>query len=264
VLLAIDVGNSNIVLGIYDGARLVASWRAATEVLRQTDEYAVMLHGLCQLEGVELRRVSGVALSSVVPPLTETFRQLARRYLRVEPLVVEPGIRTGIRVRTDNPKEVGADRIVNALAAQQLYGTPVIVVDLGTATTLDAVSADGDYLGGAIAPGIMVALEALVGRTSRLQRIEVTRPRSAIGRNTVSAMQSGLLFGYVGLLEGLIERIQRELDGTARVVATGGLAQLLAGETSTIDVVNPDLTLEGLRLIYELNRHEPARERTHA
>lgn len=254
MLLAIDVGNTNIVIGAYDGTRLLASWRIATEVQRQADEYAVLLRGLSELGGVSLAQVRGVALASVVPPLTETFRALARQYLRVEPLVVEPGIRTGVRVRVDNPREVGADRIVNALAAQQLYGTPAIVIDLGTATTFDAVSAEGDYLGGAIAPGIQVALEALVGRTSRLQRIELARPKTAIGRNTVAAMQSGLLFGYVGLVEGLIDRFQQELGGDAKVIATGGLARLIAAETPKIQVVNPELTLEGLRLIYELNR----------
>jgi type III pantothenate kinase len=253
MLLAIDVGNTNIVLGVYDGPLLAASWRIATEVRRQPDEYAALVHSLSQLGGVALDKVRGVVLSSVVPPLTETFRDLARRYLHVEPLVVEPGIRTGVRIRTDNPKEVGADRIVNALAAQQLYGTPAIVIDLGTATTVDAVSADGDYLGGAIAPGLEIALEALVAHTSRLQRIELARPRSAIGRNTVAAMQSGVLFGYVGLLEGLIDRFQQELGGRARVIATGGLARLIAHETPKVDVINPDLTLEGLRLIYALN-----------
>jgi type III pantothenate kinase len=254
MLLAIDIGNTNIVIGAYDGTRLLASWRIASDVQRQTDEYAVLLRGLCELRGIGLAHVRGVVLACVVPPLTETFRTLARQYLRVEPLVVEPGIRTGVRVRVDNPREVGADRIVNALAAQQLYGTPAIVIDLGTATTFDAVSAEGDYLGGAIAPGILVALEALVGRTSRLQRIELARPKTAIGRNTVAAMQSGLLFGYVGLVEGLIDRFQQELGGSAKVIATGGLAHLIAAETPKIQVINPELTLEGLRLIYELNR----------
>ncbi|GAH30774.1 unnamed protein product, partial [marine sediment metagenome] len=195
-----------------------------------------------------------IALCSVVPPLISTFDELFQRYFHISPLVVGAGVKTGVRIRMDNPREVGADRIVNAAAAHHLYGGPVIVTDLGTATTFDTVSKEGDYLGGAIAPGIITAAEALFTQAAMLPRVELTRPKRAIGTNTIAAMQSGIIFGYVGLIEGIVARIQQELGEKAKVVATGGVAELIAKETSVIDVVNPNLTLIGLRLIYLMNK----------
>jgi len=253
MLLAIDIGNTNIVMGVFEGERLRATWRLATDVHKLADEYAVILLNLLPRDGLALSEIKDVILSSVVPPLVATFEELCRRYVGVEPLVVGSGVKTGVRILTENPREVGADRVVNALAAHRLYGGPVIVIDFGTATTLDAVSEEGDYLGGAIAPGIGIAAEALFERASKLPRVELVRPKNAIGKNTVTSMQSGLIFGYVGLIEGIVARIRDELGGEAKVVATGGLAQTMARETRVIDVVNPDLTMLGLRLIHELN-----------
>jgi len=252
MLLAIDVGNTNIVIGIYRGPELVDDWRIATESQRMPDEYAVLLRNLLSFRGLNTTSVTDVILSSVVPTLVTTFKEMSEKYFGVVPLVIGPGIKTGVRILFENPKEVGADRIVNALAAIQLYGGPCIVVDFGTATTFDAISAEGDYLGGAIAPGVLVAAEALVQKAARLNPVEIVVPRSAIGKNTVASMQSGILFGYVGLTEGLIARFHDEL-GPAKVIATGGLANLIAAETKKIDLVDPYLTLDGLRLIYELN-----------
>jgi type III pantothenate kinase len=253
VLLAIDIGNSNIVFGVYRGKELIAHWRVATEPLRTTDEFAMLLSSLFAHQGLGLQEVQGAIIASVVPPLTPVFQELCQRYLARVPLVVGTGIKTGVRIRTDNPREVGADRVVNALAAHRLYGGPVIVIDFGTATTFDAVSKEGDYLGGAIAPGIDIAAEALYRRTAKLPRIELVPPPRAIGTNTVHAMQSGLVLGYVGLVEGLVGRLRLELGEGTRVVATGGLATAIAKETRLIEAVNPQLTLEGLRMIWELN-----------
>jgi type III pantothenate kinase len=218
------------------------------------DEYASLLLNLFERHGIDASQITDAILCSVVPPLVGVFEEVCRRYLKVLPLVVESGVKTGVRICLDNPKEVGADRVVNAVAAHQLYGGSVIVIDLGTATTFDAVSEDGDYLGGAIAPGIAIATEALFTRTAALPRVELTHPKRAVGRNTVAAMQSGIVFGYAGLIEGIVSRIQQEMGGKAKVVATGGYAELLARETPVIEVVNPDLTLIGLRLIYEMNK----------
>ncbi len=252
MLLAIDISNTNIKAGVYQGDSLVADWRVATDHHRLSDEYAVLLRALFAQSGLEWKLVDGVVLGSVVPTLTATFVELSRKYLDCDPVVLGPGARTGIKILIDNPREVGADRIANTVAAYRKYGGPAIVVDFGTATTFDAVSADGDYLGGAIAPGVIVAAEALVQKAARLNSVEIIRPRSAIGKNTVTSMQSGILFGYVGLTEGLIARFQEEL-GPAKVIATGGLANLIAAETKMIEVVDIFLTLDGLRLIYELN-----------
>ena len=253
MLLVIDVGNTNIVLGVYKGEQLLAYWRVATDSHRMADEYAMLLRELFEYNGLEAGTVTSVVVSSVVPPLTTTFEELSRRYFKLSPLVVGPGIRTGIRIIYDNPREVGADRIVNALAAYRLYGGPCIVLDFGTATTFDAISRQGDYLGGAIAPGLGISAEALFEHAAKLPRIELVRPKQAIGKNTIASMQSGMIFGYVGLVEGLITRFHQEL-GKARVVATGGLADIIARETPMIDVVDDRLTLYGLRLIYELNK----------
>ncbi|MCL5958993.1 MAG: type III pantothenate kinase, partial [Chloroflexi bacterium] len=211
------------------------------------------LRNLLVHQGIPMTAVKAVILSSVVPPLVTAFKELSERYFKISPLVIGPGIKTGVRILYENPKEVGADRIVNALAAYRLYGGQLIVVDFGTATTFDALSAEGDYLGGAIAPGIGVASEALFKFAAKLPHVELVRPKTAVGKNTVSSMQSGILFGYVGLVEGLINRFNQEL-GKSRVIATGGLAEIVAKETLLIDIVNPRLTIEGLRLMYELNR----------
>jgi type III pantothenate kinase len=253
MLLTIDVGNTNINIGVFDGSKLKATWKVATGVHRMPDEYASLLLNLFDRQSIDASQITDAILCSVVPTLVGVFEEVCRRYLKVLPLVVESGVKTGVRICLDNPREVGADRVVNAVAAHQLYGGTVIVIDLGTATTFDAVSEDGDYLGGAIAPGIAIATEALFTRTAALPRVELTHPKRAVGRNTVAAMQSGIVFGYAGLIEGIVARIQQEMGGKAKVVATGGYAELLARETPVIEVVNPDLTLVGLRLIYEMN-----------
>lgn len=261
-LLAIDIGNTNIVMGVFEGEKIIASWRIATSVHRTADEYAATLFNLLPMNGIRPERIRSAILCSVVPPLEPTFERMCQNYLGIAPLVVGEGLRSGVRIAIDNPREAGADRVVNAMAAHHLYGGPLIVIDMGTATTFDAVSKEGDYLGGAIAPGIEIAAEALFTRTAKLPRVELQMPKRAIGRNTVAAMQSGIVFGYIGLIEAIVSRIRQELGGQARTIATGGLSQLLAKETSCIEIVNLDLTLIGLRLIHELNQphHEAKRE----
>ncbi len=253
MLLAIDIGNTNIIFGIFKDEELRATWRIATGIHRMPDEYTVILLTLLRQQGLDAPDVTKVALCSVVPPLTAIFEELCQRYFNVPPLVVRAGVKTGVRIRLDNPAEAGADRIVDAAAAHHLYGGPVIITDFGTATTFDTVSKEGDYLGGAIAPGLTTAAESLFARAAMLPRVELIRPEHAIGTNTIAAIQSGLIFGYVGLIEGIIARIEQELGEKAKVVATGGYAELIAKETSVIDVVNLDLTLIGLRLIYLMN-----------
>jgi len=254
MLLATNINNTNTMIGLYDGTEWIASWRIKTDRAKQPDEHAMLLRNLFQHNQLSWEDVSGVALASVVPPLTASFVDMFQRYFHLEPLVVTNKIETGVKIRIDYPAEAGADRILNALAAGELHGCPCIVVDFGTATTFDAVSRDGDYLGGAIAPGLGIAAEALFARTAKLPRIELVAPPAAIGRNTIHAMQSGIIFGYVGLIEGLVKRIKKELGAGTRVVATGGLAHVLAAETAVIETVDQMLTLEGLRLIYDLNQ----------
>ena len=254
MLLAIDIGNTDITLGVFEGEELRATWHIATGIHRRADEYAALLLNLLHHQSLDIADINEIAMCSVVPPLVATFEELFQRYFHTSPLVVGAGVKTGVHIRLDNPREAGADRIVNAAAAHHLYGGPVIIADLGTATTFDTVSKEGDYLGGAIAPGISTAAEALFRQTAMLPRVELTRPKHAIGTNTISAMQSGLIFGYVGLVKGIVTRIQRELGEKAKVVATGGYAELIAKETTVIDIVNPDLTLIGLRLIYLMNK----------
>jgi len=254
MLLAVDIGNTDITLGVFEGEELRATWHMATSIHRMADEYAALLLNLLRHQGLGTSDIEEAALCCVVPPLVATFEELFQRYFHISPLVVGAGVKTGVRIRMDNPREVGADRIVNAAAAHHLYKGPVIIADLGTATTFDTVSKEGDYLGGAIAPGIVTAAEALFTRAAVLPRVELTRPKHAIGTNTIDAMQSGLIFGYVGLIEGIVARIRQELGGKAIVVATGGSAGLIAKETPVIDVINPDLTLVGLRLIYLMNK----------
>lgn len=257
MLLTIDIGNTNITLGVFKQEELHATWRMATTIHRTTDEYAIILLNVLHQREIKIADIRDIALCSVVPPLTTIFEELSQRYFHISPLVVGTGVKTGVRIRMDNPREVGADRIVNAAAAHHLYDGPIIITDLGTATTFDTVSGEGDYLGGAIAPGIETATEALFMQAAMLPRVELIRPKQAIGTNTITAIQSGLIFGYVGLVEGIIARIQKELGEKAKVVATGGYAELIAKETAVIEVVNPDLTLVGLRLIYLMNRDEP-------
>ena len=254
MLLAIDIGNTDTTLGVFEGEELRATWHMATGVHRKADEYAALLLNLLHHQGLDIAEVKDIALCSVVPPLIATFDELCQRYFNLSPLVVGAGVKTGVRIRMDNPREVGADRIANAAAAHHLYGGPIIITDLGTATTFDTVSKEGDYLGGAIAPGIGTAAEALFMQAAMLPRVELVRPKLAIGTNTITAMQSGIVFGYVGLIEGIVARIQQELGERAKVVATGGFAEVIAKETAVIDVVNPNLTLIGLRLIYLLNK----------
>lgn len=255
MLLAIDAGNTHVVVGLHDGRLWRARWRLGTERGRTADEWAGLLLPLLSSSGYDLRKCMDVAIASVVPPVTAALRELARTYVGGEPFVVEPGARTGMRVLVDNPLEVGADRLVNTLAAHTLYGGPAIVVDLGTATTLDVVSPEGDYLGGAIAPGLKLSAEALARYAARLQAVELVRPPRAIGRTTVEAMQSGIVLGHAALVEGLVRATQAEL-GPSTVIGTGGLAGVVAEATSVFDVVDADLTLEGLRLMYALNRSD--------
>jgi type III pantothenate kinase len=254
MLLTIDIGNTNITLGVYDGEVLGPRWRLATEHNRMSDEYGIMLVNLFQHAGVARDAIHGIALASVVPPLTSTFQQACEKYLGRQPLVVDAGVKTGVRVKYDDPKGVGADRVVDAAAVQKLYGGPACIVDLGTGTTFDAISAEGDYLGGAIAPGLGIAADALFQRTAKLPKVDLVRPPTAIGRNTVHAIQSGLIFGYVGLVEGMVARFRSELGPSMKVIATGGLANILAEETRVFDVIAPWLTLDGLKIVWELNR----------
>ena len=253
ILLALDVGNTNLVIGAYKGATLVRTWRAATHVERTEDELAIMIDGLLAREELGLDDIDAMVVGSVVPPLTLALTRLADRHLGGRALVIGPGVKTGVRLRVDNPSEVGADRIANTLAAHHRYGGPAIIVDFGTSTNFDVVSAEGDFLGGSFAPGIEVASESLFGRASRLFRVPLTPPREAIGKNTADCLRSGIVFGYVGLVEGLIARIHSELGGRARVIATGGLATTIAPLTPSIEKVDEDLTLEGLRMLWELN-----------
>jgi len=254
MLFVIDIGNTDITLGVFEDSKLRATWRMATDIHRLVDEYAALLLNLLYHRGIETSDIKDVTLCSVVPPLTTIFEQLFQRYFNISPLVVAAGVKTGVRILMDNPREVGADRIVNAAAAHHLYGGPVIIADFGTATTFDTVSREGDYLGGAIAPGIGTAAESLFLRAVKLPLVELIPPKKAIGTDSITAMQSGIIFGYVGLVEGLVARIQKELGEKAKVVATGGFAELIARETKIIDTVNPDLTLIGLRLIHQMNQ----------
>lgn len=254
MLLTIDIGNTNVTLGLHRDQELVAAWRLATVHERMPDEYGLQMLGLLAHAGSGAGDVQGIAMASVVPPLTATFLQSCQKYLGQTPLVVDAGVKTGVRIRYEDPKGVGADRVVDAAAVQHLYGGPACIVDFGTGTTFDAISAEGDYLGGAIAPGIGIAAEALFQRTAKLPRVEIARPPSVIGRNTVHAMQAGLLFGYVGLVEGMVDRFRAELGPRMKVIGTGGLVDLIAAETDVIEILAPWLTLEGLRLIWDMNR----------
>ena len=249
MLLAVDAGNTNVVFGLYDGEEMVASWRITTPERWTADEVAMLLTDLFELRGLQRSQVDGVVIGSVVPNLTPALEEASTVHLKVRPITVGPGVKTGIQIRIENPKEVGADRVANTLAAFRKYGGPACVVDLGTAVTYDAVSKTGEYLGGAIAPGIDISLDALVNHTAKLVRVEREAPDSVIGRSTVTAIQSGLMWGFIAQMEGMVSRFRRELGEEMKVIATGGQADMFAGLTTVVDAIDPDLTLEGLRLI---------------
>ncbi len=255
MFLAIDIGNTSITIGLYRAEKLGPRWRLASDNERTSDEYGILLIQLLERAGVKTEDVREIAVASVVPPLTATIEQACRDYLNTVPLVVDAGTRTGIPLRYEDPKQVGADRVVNAVAVRRIYRGPVCVVDFGTATIFDAISAEGEYLGGAIAPGIGIASDALFRRAAKLPRVEIVRPPAAIGRNTVHSLQSGLLYGYVGLVDGMVSRFRDELGPDMKTVGTGALVELIAKETQSIDIIEPWLALQGLKIIYELNRN---------
>ncbi|ABB32215.1 putative transcriptional acitvator, Baf family [Geobacter metallireducens RCH3] len=254
MLLVIDVGNTNIVLGIYDGQRLVRDWRISTDKAKTSDEYGILIRELFRGADIEFKDVKAIIISSVVPTLSGVLERLSRNYFGYSPLVVGPGIRTGMPIQYDNPKEVGADRIVNAVAGYEKYKTSLVIVDFGTATTFDYVNRKGEYCGGAIAPGLVISMEALFQRASKLPRVDIVKPPAVIARNTVNSMQAGIFYGYVGLVDEIVARMKAESKETPRVIATGGLAGLIAPESKTIEAVEEYLTLEGLRILYERNR----------
>jgi type III pantothenate kinase len=256
MLLAIDTGNTNTVLGTFDGETLTHHWRLATRIDYTSDELGVILTGLFAGAHVRLDQLDSVVISSVVPGLNQALADMSSRYLGLEPLMIGPGVRTGMQIRYDNPREVGADRIANSVAAFSKYGGPAVVIDFGTATTFDAIGVNGDYLGGAIAPGIRISMDALFNRAAKLPRFELAVPpglEGVIGKNTVESMQSGFIFGFAGQIDGIVGRMRDELGGTCRVIATGGLAALIATHAAVIEVVDDNLTLDGLRLLHELN-----------
>ena len=255
MLLVVDIGNTNIVIGIYEKDELTRSWRISTDRRKTIFEYAVLIKNFFSLDGIPLTEVGDAVIASVVPPLTSIIRDALNMLFGIDPLIVGPGVKTGMPVLVDNPKEVGTDRIVNAVGAYHKYGGPLVVVDFGTATTFDAVSVKGEYLGGAICPGIGISLDALFKETAQLPRVDFRKPKRVIGKNTVESMQSGVFYGYVCLVDGMVKRMRDEL-GEALCIATGGYAQAIAGESSTINKVDPWITLEGLRIIYKKNRSE--------
>ncbi|MBZ4647604.1 MAG: type pantothenate kinase [Petroclostridium sp.] len=256
MILVVDVGNTNIVLGVYDEKKLVTYWRMATSKDRTADEMGMLFIQFFNSEGLKISDVEAVIISSVVPPIMYSLEHAIKKYIKVEPLIVGPGIKTGINIRYDNPREVGADRIVNAVAGYEIYGGPLIIVDFGTATTFCAITEKGEYLGGVICPGIKISIEALFEKAAKLPRVELVKPEKVIGKNTVSSMQAGAIYGYVGKVDYIVNRMKEEMGGgSIKVIATGGLARMIASESSTINEINSLLTLEGLRIIYERNKN---------
>ncbi|HEY8363348.1 MAG TPA: type III pantothenate kinase [Tissierellaceae bacterium] len=257
LLLVIDVGNTNIVLGVYDGEKLLYDWRIATDKDKTSDEYGLLVDQLFKFNGISIKDVKDIIISSVVPPLMHTLSAMSIKYFNVKPIIVGPGVKTGMNIKYDNPREVGSDRIVNAVAAYEKYGGPVIIVDFGTATTFCAVSKKGEYLGGAIAPGIKISSEALFLRTAKLPKVEIAKPKSVIAKNTVNSIQAGLVYGYIGLVDYIIEKMMEELKDEGddiKVIATGGFASLIASESKYIQKIDKYLTLEGLRIIFNRNK----------
>ena len=256
MILVFDVGNTNIVLGVYDDRTMVHHWRVSTDKSRTVDEYAVIIKNLFDFCGMRFEQITAVVISSVVPPVMPLLEDVARKYFGVEALVIGPGVKTGMPIIYDNPREVGADRIVNAIAAFAKYGGPLVIVDFGTATTFCAISAHGEYLGGAIAPGIGISTEALFQRASKLPRIEIVKPKSVIAKNTVAGMQSGIFYGFCGQVDGIVNRMKEELGPATKVIATGGLAELICEEAHSVQIIDPFLTLDGLIIIYERNERK--------
>jgi type III pantothenate kinase len=254
LLLVIDAGNTNIVLGIYDGELLLRNWRISTDKSKSADEYGILFNNLLVHTGIGLANITDIIISSVVPTLTGVLERLSRNYFGIKPHLVGPGIKTGMPIHYDNPKEVGADRIVNAVAGYEKFKAPLIIVDFGTATTFDYVNGKGEYCGGAIAPGLMISMEALFQKASKLPWVEIVKPQGVIAKNTVNSMQAGIYYGYVGLVDEIVGRMKRESRENPKVIATGGLASLVAPESKTIDAVEEYLTLEGLRILYLRNR----------
>jgi type III pantothenate kinase len=251
MLLVIDVGNTNTKIGVFGGDRLLVSWTVTTRREQTADEYGAVIGTLLRTRGIEASHVDGVAISNVVPPVQQALERMSEQYFGVTAFTVEPGVNATVPLVVDQPREVGPDRVVSVTAAVERYGPPLIVVDLGTATRFDCVNARGEFIGGAIAPGIGVAVDALLSRAARLFRVELVRPKEAIGRNTVTNIQSGVVYGYAGLVDGLVERMKTEMGGSPKVIATGGLAPLIADVARTLEHLDPDLKLEGLRLLYE-------------
>ncbi|WIW69977.1 MULTISPECIES: type III pantothenate kinase [Anaerosinus] len=253
MLLVFDIGNSNIVLGAYKGEQLLRHWRISTDRQKTGDEYGLLINNLFEHHKLNVKDIQAIIISSVVPPLVVPISKMCKRYFNIEPLIVGPGIKTGIRLKYENPREIGADRIVNAVGAYEKFGGPLIIIDFGTATTFCAIDDNGDYLGGAIAPGIGISTEALFQRAAKLPRIELVTPKSVICRNTVASMQSGIIFGFTGQVDEIVRRMKEELGKDAKVVATGGLANLIAKQSKAIDIVEPFLTLDGLYILYKRN-----------
>jgi type III pantothenate kinase len=254
MLFVIDVGNTNIVIGVYDGDELKFNWRTSTSRDKTEDEYGMFINDLLSHHNLSFQDFNGIIISSVVPPIMFALEKMCRKYFKLDPIVIGPGIKTGLNIKYENPREVGADRIVNAVSAIDLYGSPLIIVDFGTATTFCYINEDKQYMGGAIAPGIGISTDALYTRASKLPRIEISKPPHIVGKNTVHAMQSGIFYGYVGQVDEIVRRMKEQSNGTPKVIATGGLATLIGGESRTIDVVDTLLTLKGLQMIYEKNK----------